>query len=249
MLFCLPSEYIKYYFVYYRKLPDYNTDLFKYSSKRCQRRRSLLQHGQTGRQTVVENLSTFNDDEFGVINRMPVPQKSLGFDHAVDFYQMGEEGNSRDPYELHTTRYMKRLAFRDFTISTKYPNNVVLVKALGVCAVNDIFLDREADAFRVVVTPFAKQTDFFKGTPCNSSDFQIYMVYGGLNVKRRATTDAKDIINQFVCLLYKKAVNVDADMEEYTNVSTQPSTVAAAMFDKRQSVFVCMPLLHALFSD
>jgi hypothetical protein len=195
----------------------------------------LLQHGQTGRQTVVENLSTFDSKEFAIINPIPMQQPNL------KFYQMGEEGNLPDAYELHTTRHMKRLVFRDFTISNKYPNNIVLVKNLGVCVVHDMRLDRQSDSFRVLLSPFVKQEDFFQGKPCNSSEFWIFMVSGGIDATKRTTVNAKDILNQFVCLLYEKVVDVNAAAQ------VQSSAANSANLDKKKTVWVCIPLMHALF--
>ena len=204
---------------------------------RCQRRRALLKAGQTGRQTKVENLSTFDNEQFGIIN--PVAQLPQG----IEFYQMGEEGNSPGPYEMHTTRYMQRLVFRDFTISNKYPNNVVLVKHLGVCVVHKLVLDRKTDSFQAILSPFVKQTDFFRGSPCNSSDFDIYRVFGGLgDARNRKWVNANDIVNQFVCILSKKVVDVDADRTEEAQL--HPTQIARRDLNKQQSEWVCIPLIH-----
>jgi hypothetical protein len=46
-----------------------------------------------------------------------------------------------------TPRYMKRLVFQDFITLNKYPNNIVLVKNLGISVVHDKQLDRESDSF------------------------------------------------------------------------------------------------------
>lgn len=191
----------------------------------------------------MSNLSTFNDEEFGIIN--PIVMPAADGESDLQCYQMGEEGNPRDAYELHCTRFMKRLIFRDFTISTKYPNNIVLVKDLGVCVVSDISLDKESDSFQVKLAPFEKQGNFFTGSPCDSSIFHIYMVSGGINTKRRKTVNANDIVNQFVCLLYKKVVDVDADPED--EARQHPSDIAKVNLDKKKSIWVCVPLMHALF--
>jgi hypothetical protein len=161
----------------------------------------------------------------------------MGDTNLLKFYQMGEEGNPPDAYELHTTAHMKRLVFRDYTISNKYPNNIVLVKNLGVCVVHDMRMDRQTDSFRVLVTPFETQEDFFTGKPCNSSAFDIFMCSGGNDAAKRQTVDAKDILNQFVCLLHQNEVN-------------QPESSAASdahLLDKKKSVWVCIPLMHGLF--
>lgn len=200
-----------------------------------------MQHGQTGAQTEVFNLSTFKEEEFAIIN--PIVMSAGQSD--LQFYQMGEEGNPRDAYELHCTRFMKRLIFRDFTIATKYPNNIVLVNDLGVCVVSDISLDKESDSFQVKLAPFVKQADFFKGSPCDSSSFHIYMVSGGVDNKKRKSVNANDIVNQFVCLLYKRVVDIDADIAE--EARQHPSDVARVNLDKTKSIFVCIPLMHALF--
>jgi hypothetical protein len=52
----------------------------------------LLQHGQTSRQPVVENLSTFDSKEFAIIYHIPMQQPNLKFN------QLGEEGNLPDAY-------------------------------------------------------------------------------------------------------------------------------------------------------
>jgi hypothetical protein len=183
-------------------------------------------------------LSTFDNEEFAIINKMPMANDSL------QFYQMGEEGNPRDAYELHITPHMKRLVFRDFTISNKYPNNIVLVKHLGVCVVHDMRRDDQSDSFQVTVSPFVKQEDFYQGVPCNSSDFSIFMVTGGQDVRRRKAVNSKDIANQFVCLPFEKTVNLD---DEPTENAEQPASAAIANLDKKRCVWVCIPLMHGLF--
>jgi hypothetical protein len=169
-------------------------------------------------------------------------------DESLEFYQMGEEGNARDAYELHTTRNMKRLVFRDFTVSNKYPNNIVLAKDLGVCVVHDIRYDRYLDSFQVSLSPFTKQEDFYQGAPCNSSEFNIFMVSGGMDITKRKTVDSRQIKNQFVCLMYEKVVNIqDAQPKNIQQQENQPAAAARANLDKQKSVFVCVPLMHGLF--
>jgi hypothetical protein len=160
---------------------------------------------------------------------------------------MGEEGNPKDAYEMHTTRHMKRLIYRDFTISTKYPNNIVLVKKLGVCVVHDMNRDTDSDSFQVLLSPFVKQDDFFQGTPCNSSDFSIFMVSGGIDATKRQKVNANDIVNQFVCLMYEKSVSLDNQQNNALEQPAHPSTVAIANLDKKKTAWVCIPLMHALF--
>jgi hypothetical protein len=181
-----------------------------------------LEHGQTGRDTLVQHLSTYNVDEFGVMNR--IPGTSSNQQH---FYQLGEEGNPPDAYELHITKSMQRLIFRDFIISTKYPNNVVLVRNKGVCVVSKICYKENKDSFFVTVAPFVKQTDFFKGSPCNSSIYDIYQVTGGLS--SAFEIDSRRISNQFVCLLFDR----------------QTSLADPASMDKVKSSWVCIPLMHS----
>jgi hypothetical protein len=147
---------------------------------------------------------------------------------GTTFYQLGEEGNSPDAYELHITRNMQRLIFRDFIISTKYPNNVVLIKGKGVCVVSKICYKENEDAFFVTVASFVKQDDFFKRHPCNSSLYDIYLVTGGLSPAFEI--DSKKISNQFVCLMF----------DRQTLATDQGRTM-----DKVKTSWVCIPLLHS----
>lgn len=211
---------------------------------RCQRRRALLGHGQTGRDTKVENLSTYDPETFGVINPIPPSLLPPQFQNKPDiqFYQVGEEGNPPGPYEMHTTRYMKRLVYRDFTISTKYPNNVVLLKNLGVCVVFNMFRDAPSDSFKLVLAPFAKQGNFFEGSPCDSSDFGIFKVSGGIDHSKRRTVDASIVVNQLVCLLFDKVVDYDA-----AEGPEPPSATATLKLNKTKAAFVCIPLMHGMF--
>lgn len=182
----------------------------------------------------MQNRSTFDVNEFGMINLIP------NLDPSLKFYQMGEEGNAHDAYEIQATRNMKRLIFRDFTISTKYPNNVVLVEdanigtSATVCVVTDIRLDEVSDSFRVTVSPFHKQGDFYQGFPCNSSDFHIYLVTGGINTTKKCEINANSIKTQFVCLLFERSVTV-ADFQVGGG---------AAHLNKSKLSWVCIPLLH-----
>jgi hypothetical protein len=189
----------------------------------------------------VYNKSTFNNEEFGVINPMP----RRGKHDDPQFYQMGEEGNPPDAYELHVTRKMKRLVFRDFTISTKYPNNIVLVKDMGVCVVHDMRYDEPSDSFKVLLSPFVQQDDFFTGRPCNSSDFSIFKVTGGTDKTKRKSVDANEIVNQFVALVFDNTPLTDVERKQLQN--QQPSAKATASLDKAKVVWVCIPLMHALF--
>jgi hypothetical protein len=145
------------------------------------------------------------------------------------FYQLGEEGNPPDAYELHTTKNNRsqRLIFRDFIISTRYPNNIVLVKNKGVCVVHSIRYKEEEDAFFVTLAPFIKQLDFFKNQPCNSSVYDIYLVTGGLS--NAVEIDSKNISNQYVCLMFDRQTKVDDP----------------ASLDKVKSSWVCIPLMHS----
>jgi hypothetical protein len=186
----------------------------------CQKRRAILEHGQTGRDTEVQHLSTYNVDNFGIMNRIR---------GTSNFYQLGEEGNPPDAYELHTTKNNRsqRLIFRDFIISTRYPNNVVLVKSKGVCVVSNIRYKEEEDAFFVTLAPFIKQSDFFKKHPCDSSVYDIYLVNGGLT--NAVEIDSKNILNQYVCLMYDRQTKADDP----------------ASLDKVKSSWVCIPLMHS----
>jgi hypothetical protein len=168
----------------------------------------------------VQHLSTYNVDEFGIMNR--ISRKN------PDFYQLGEEGNPRDAYELHITKSMQRLIFRDFIISTKYPNNVVLVKNKGVCVVSKICYKEEHDAFFVTLAPFVKQGDFFKRHPCNSSVYDIYLVTGGIS-SRVQEINSKMISNQYVCLMFDRQTQSD-----------DPKCL-----DKEKTSWVCIPLMHS----
>jgi hypothetical protein len=179
-----------------------------------------LEHGQTGRDTLVQHLSTFNVDEFGVMNRIPRTNHH--------FYQLGEEGNPPDAYELHITKSMQRLIFRDFIISSKYPNNVVLVRNRGVCIVSKICYKEEEDAFYVTIAPFVKQEDFFKHHPCNSSLYDIYKVSGGLS-SRAQEINSNNILNQYVCIMFDRQTHSDD----------------AKRLDKEKTSWVCIPLMHS----
>ena len=108
-------------------------------------------------------------EKFAIINRIEgrVTRDKM-------YFQMGEEGNAPDAYEMHVTRFMTRLVYRDFTISDRYPNNIVLVNDMGVCVVQNIKYEEKSDAFFLTVSPFKHQTDFYTGYPCNSTDFSIY---------------------------------------------------------------------------
>jgi hypothetical protein len=187
----------------------------------------------------VENLSTFNIGEFGVINRMnTLPGK--------EYYQMGEEGNKPDPYELQSAK-IKRLVFRDFTISTRYPNNVVLVRGnsinMGVCCVSDLRYDVESDSFKATVSPFAKQGDFYTGIPCNSSAFNIYLVSGGVDHSKKEEIDARLIVTQFVCLPFKKHV---AGNPTLPSSSSRNARGGQRLLDKGLTSWVCTPLMHSI---
>jgi hypothetical protein len=172
--------------------------------------------------------------------------------HGKEYYQMGEEGNKPDAYELQTTAHMKRLIFRDFTISTRYPNNIVLVRGdnidMGVCVVGNLRYDLEADTFKVLVSPFVKQGDFYTGVPCNSSDFNIYLVSGGVDHSKRQEVDSKLIVTQFVCLLFEKHVT---DSHSISNEATTSSSLNDnpshhRMLDKTLTSWVCTPLMHSI---
>jgi hypothetical protein len=184
---------------------------------------------------------------------------------------MGEEGNPADAYELQITPHMKRLVFRDFIVSTKYPNNVVLVqgdytddnnaptsaeqesadghpstaprpkKDLGVCVISDLRFDKETDAFKLTVAPFAKQGDFYSGVPCNSSEFNIYMVTGGVDQSQRKEIDSSCVKTQFVCLMLEKFVA----NEQSGNASAAQNDVRPAL-DKTRTTWVCTPLMHSV---
>jgi hypothetical protein len=179
-------------------------------------------------------LSTFDPENFGIMNRIP------GLKKRQEFYQMGEEGNSPDAYELQTTAHMKRLIFRDFVISDKYPNNIVLTRNYGVCAVSDLAYDAEGDSFNVTVVPFHKQGDFFTGVPCNSSDCDIYSVSGGLNYSKQRVVTSNEVANQFVCLLN------DREMKKQQQASSA-TTGASASTANKAAHWVCIPLMHAKF--
>jgi hypothetical protein len=122
-------------------------------------------------------------EKFAIINRIEgrVTRDKM-------YFQMGEEGNPPDAYELHTTKKMQRLLFRDFTISNRYPNNVVLVEHDGVSVVTNIVYSN--DTFIVSIVPFVTQTDFFETRPCNSTDFDIYLVTDGLKLSARKDVDS-----------------------------------------------------------
>jgi hypothetical protein len=170
-----------------------------------------------------------------------------------EYYQMGEEGNKPDAYELQTTNYMKRLIFRDFTVSTRYPNNIVLVRGneidMGVCVISDLRYDSEADTFKVSVSPFVKQGDFYTGVPCNSSDFNIYLVSGGVDHSKRQEVDSKLIVTQFVCLLYEKHViasnSTSNEATASSSLNDDPSR-HHRMLDKTLTSWVCTPLMHSV---
>jgi len=209
--------------------------LFAYSIFSCQRRRSLLQHGQTGSKTVVQNLKSFDVDRFAILNPMP----GLQDDPNKEYYQMGEEGNPPDAYELHITPTMKRLIYRDFTVSNKYPNNIVLTKNNGVCAVSDLSYDDPSDSFLVTISPFNRQNDFFRGAPCNSSDFNIFQVSGGIDYSKKAVAESSEIVNQFVCLLHDREVDKQIEQE-----SADAAQEMIAIMKKRKAHWVCIPLMH-----
>jgi hypothetical protein len=167
---------------------------------------------------------------------------------------MGEEGNKPDAYELQTTPHMKRLIFRDFTVSTRYPNNIVLVRGygidMGVCVISNLRYDSETDTFKVLVSPFVQQRDFYTGVPCNSSDFNIYLVSGGVDQSKRREVDSKLIVTQFVCLLFEKHVVTDSNST--SNVATTSSCLTDnpssqhRMLDKTLTSWVCTPLMHSV---
>lgn len=202
-----------------------------------------MKRGQTGKLTTVDHLSTFDVEEFGVINRMnTLPGK--------EYYQMGEEGNKPDPYELQSAK-IKRLVYRDFTISTRYPNNVVLVRGdnidMGVCCVSDLRYDIESDSFKATVSPFAKQGDFYTGVPCNSSTFNIYLVSGGVDHSRKQEIDARLIVTQFVCLPFKKHVAVADNPTTSSSSSRRNARIGPQrLLDKALTSWVCTPLMHSV---
>jgi hypothetical protein len=86
-----------------------------------------------------------------------------------------------------------------------------------------------------------KQEDFFQDKPCKSLEFWIFMVSGGIDATKRTTVDVNaDILNQFVCLLYEKVVNVNA-------AEVQSSAANSVNLDKKKMVWVSIPLIYALF--
>jgi len=134
------------------------------------------------------------------------------------YFQVGEEARPQDAYEYHETRYLKTLVYRDFAISCNYPNNIVLVRGMGVCKVENIFLATETvydentqtssekiaqpPRANVYVSAFKKQDDIFPdNSPCKSSDFDCYIVSGG--VKRPKAVQTSDILNQVVLLVIR----------------------------------------------
>ena len=179
-------------------------------------------------------MKSFDQDNFAVINRIPSTDG--------EFYQLGEEGNPPDAYELQITRNMKRLIYRDFVISNKYPNNIVLTRNKGVCVVRDMWYDEPSDSFQVKIAPFNKQGDFYRGSPCNSSDFDIYRVAGGINFGKSIVVDSSEIKNQFVCLLHEKGRSDEAD-----NTAVAADNAVLRDVYRKRTAWVCIPLMHAQF--
>lgn len=159
-----------------------------------------------------------------------------------EFFQMGEEGNPPDAYELHITTSIKRLIYRDFVISNKYPNNIVLSKTKGVCAVSSMSYDESSDCFLVTMAPFHRQNDFFRGFPCTSSDFNIFQVSGGIDYHKKFTVASSDITNQFVCLLHDREVDKEV-IQQQPNIEGDPAAVANIITQKKAH-WVCIPLMH-----
>jgi hypothetical protein len=188
-----------------------------------------LGNGQTGARTLVQHRKDFDPETFALIN--PIPNLS---NTDAQFYQMGEEGNNDEAYELQITSNMKRLIYRDFIISNQYPNNIVLTKDSKVCVVDDCCYDEDNNSFMISVAPFKKQGDFFVGKPCNSSDFNIYQVTDGIEYNKLCRVHSSEVINQFVCLLYDKH-----------STPTASSMAAPASFNKTSAKYVCTPLMHA----
>lgn len=193
----------------------------------CQKRRATLEHGQTGRDTFVYHLKSYDLQEFGILNRIPCTNVN-----QQHFYQLGEEGNGPEAYELHVTARMQRLIFRDFIISTTYPNNIVLVRGKGVCVVSKIHYNEEEDVFIATVAPMKIQRDFFHHIPCNSSVFDIYLVTGG-SADVPHEIHSSEILNQYVCIMYDRR--------------TKPSSIPGQPdeLDKINSSWVCIPLMHS----
>jgi hypothetical protein len=183
-------------------------------------------------------LSTFDIEKFGIINR--IPASSAVVSKNQEFYQMGEEGNPPDAYELQDAPKMKRLIFRDFVVTNKYPNNIVLLDSIPfVCAVNDLAYDPHSDSFNVTVVPFRKQGNFFTGFPCDSSDCDIYSVSGGLDYSKKRVVKSSNICNQFVCLIN------DREMAKQQH-KQQTSALGPSAIDKAVH-WVCIPLMHSRF--
>jgi hypothetical protein len=162
-----------------------------------------------------------------------------------EFYQMGEEGNGPEAYEMHTTRTMKRLIYRDFVISTKYPNNIVLTTDRKVCVVNDLAYDSVADCFMVTVAPFNHQGDFFTILPCNSSDCDIYSVSGGVNYAKKKVINSSEVVNQFVCLLNDRVMN--ANKLKRDAAAAAGSSTVTAIEKNKEAHWVCIPLMHVQY--
>jgi hypothetical protein len=184
-------------------------------------------------------LETFQSDNFGIVNRIS------GLKPHEEFYQMGEEGNPPDAYELQTTSHMKRLIYRDYVISNKYPNNIVLTKDKCVCVVSDLSYDTVADSFNVTIVPFKKQGDFFSGIPCNSSDCDIYSVSGGIDYSKKRVINSTEVANQFVCLLNDREMSKQQQQQAPTTSSAAGTATTAAI--NRNAHWVCIPLMHAQF--
>jgi hypothetical protein len=71
------------------------------------------------------------------------------------------------------------------------------------------------------------------------------MVTGGTDNTKRKSVDANEVINQFVAIVFDNTPLTDDQRKRLRN--QQPSAKAAASVDKAKVVWVCVPLMHALF--
>jgi hypothetical protein len=71
------------------------------------------------------------------------------------------------------------------------------------------------------------------------------MVTGGTDNTKRKSVDAKEIVNQFVALVFDNTPLTDVQRQQLQK--QQPSAKATASLDKAKVMWVCIPLMHALF--
>lgn len=163
------------------------------------------------------------------------------------YYQLGEEARPHDAYEYHETKFTKTLVYPDFAITTRYPNNIVLVKKLGICKVEEIELQTEMVYDEVTqtssesivqppktivyVSPFKKQSDIFLDNhPCKSSEYNCFIVSGG--VKEPKLIQTADIINQIVLLLIRDEETEKIIVEYAAEAAANADPAAGAESDQ-----------------